>query len=466
MTKDTMPQKGKYGIYVPYALLLVDFIVLNALVLAVGLFNPELSQHTMRVLLVVANTAYLPVCRFALPLRRARTVNMERLVVKAMQMVVLHAVIFFTLVTFLGLDDVDWHVYVEFYGGFFVALPLSWIITRLAVKGLRKRGRNYFNVIIIGHGEHANRIITELQRDPGYGYHINGYFDVEHNGNYGNGKYLGTIDHDLPDYLKTHHIDEIYFTLDGNNESQLSAVVRMADDNMAQFYYVPRIARSVARTFYLSHIGSIPVLAAHNNPLDNPINRVVKRAFDIVVSGLFLSISPVIFIPIAVAIKLSSPGPIFFKQKRTGYKGNEFTCLKFRTMKVNAAADTRQATKDDPRKTRVGNFLRRTSLDELPQFVNVLVGDMSIVGPRPHMVKQTADYSRIIDRYMLRHLVKPGITGWAQVTGYRGATKELWQMEGRVERDVWYIENWSLLLDIKIMVRTVTNAITGEPNAY
>ena len=168
----------------------------------------------------------------------------------------------------------------------------------------------------------------------------------------------------------------------------------------------------------------------------------------------------------AIAIKISSPGPVYFRQKRTGYHGKEFQCLKFRTMKVNATADSAQATKDDPRKTRLGEFLRRTSLDELPQFINVLRGEMSVVGPRPHMLKHTEDYSKLVDRYMLRHIVKPGITGWAQVNGYRGITDELWKMEKRVEYDVWYVENWSFLLDLKIVVRTVMNAVHGESNAF
>ena len=157
---------------------------------------------------------------------------------------------------------------------------------------------------------------------------------------------------------------------------------------------------------------------------------------------------------------------MFFKQKRTGLYGREFYCYKFRTMKVNVDADNLQATKDDPRKTRVGEFLRHTSIDELPQFINVFKGDMSIVGPRPHMLKHTEEYSKLIDTYMVRHAVKPGITGWAQVTGYRGQTEELWQMEGRVEKDIWYIEHWSFALDLKIMAFTVINAIKGEEQAF
>ena len=193
---------------------------------------------------------------------------------------------------------------------------------------------------------------------------------------------------------------------------------------------------------------------------------MLKRAFDLVFSTVVLICSPVIFIPIAIAVKLSSPGPVFFKQKRTGFKGKEFNCYKFRTMRVNADSDEVQATRNDPRKTRVGEFLRKTSLDELPQFINVFLGDMSVVGPRPHMVKHTLDYSKIIDKYMLRHLIKPGITGWAQVNGYRGETRELWQMERRVEYDVWYIEHWNFWLDIKIIFLTVFNAFKGEKNAF
>ena len=217
---------------------------------------------------------------------------------------------------------------------------------------------------------------------------------------------------------------------------------------------------------FLRSIGNIPIFTLRKEPLSNPIRKFGKRLFDLVFSSLFLLVSPVLFIPIAIAVKISSPGPVFFKQKRSGLLGKEFYCYKFRTMRQNKNSDLLQATKDDPRKTRVGDFLRRTSLDELPQFINVFKGDMSIVGPRPHMLKHTEDYSKIIDQYMLRLLIKPGITGWAQVNGFRGETRELWQMEKRVEFDIWYIENWNFWLDLKIIVLTVLNAFRGEKNAF
>jgi putative colanic acid biosynthesis UDP-glucose lipid carrier transferase len=169
---------------------------------------------------------------------------------------------------------------------------------------------------------------------------------------------------------------------------------------------------------------------------------------------------------LGLGIKLTSKGPIFFKQKRTGENGIDFYCYKFRTMCVNQDADSKQATKDDSRVTKIGAFMRKTNLDEMPQFFNVFIGNMSIVGPRPHMLKHTEMYSKLIDQYMIRHFAKPGITGWAQVTGFRGETQRLEEMEGRVKRDVWYIENWSFFLDVRIIFMTVFNMFRGDKNAY
>lgn len=194
---------------------------------------------------------------------------------------------------------------------------------------------------------------------------------------------------------------------------------------------------------------------------------MLKRTFDIIVSFIFLVFFfPFIFIIVATIIKITMPGPIFFKQKRSGLRGDTFVCYKFRSMKVNKEADIMQATKEDPRKTPFGNFMRHTNIDELPQFWNVLIGNMSVVGPRPHMLRHTEEYSKLVPKYMVRHFAKPGITGWAQVNGCRGETKELWQMEDRVKHDIWYIENWTFFLDLRIIWLTVFNTIRGEKAAY
>ena len=203
------------------------------------------------------------------------------------------------------------------------------------------------------------------------------------------------------------------------------------------------------------------------SPLNIKYNRIIKRAFDLVVSAVVLcTLFPFICLIVGLIIKLTSPGPIFFVQKRTGKDGKDFNCYKFRSMKVNKEANEMQATVNDPRKTPFGNFIRNTSIDEIPQFINVFLGDMSLIGPRPHMVKHTETYSKLIANYMDRHAVKPGITGWAQVTGLRGETQELFQMENRVKADIWYIENWSFLLDMKILTKTFLTILLGDKNAY
>ena len=232
---------------------------------------------------------------------------------------------------------------------------------------------------------------------------------------------------------------------------------------LMRFFSVPNVRNYLKRRMYFEMLGNVPVLSIRREPLELLENRIVKRGFDIICSLLFLcTLFPIIYIIVGLAIKISSPGPVLFKQKRSGEDGRELWCYKFRSMRVNALSDTLQATEHDPRKTRIGDLIRKTNVDELPQFINVLKGDMSLVSPRPHMLKHTEEYSHFINKYMVRHFVKPGITGWAQVTGFRGETKELWQMEGRVQRDIWYIEHWTFLLDLYIMYKTVYNVIRGD----
>ena len=208
-------------------------------------------------------------------------------------------------------------------------------------------------------------------------------------------------------------------------------------------------------------------MTLRNGPLENIVNRIVKRLFDIGFSIFIILFILSWFVPLmAIIIKLTSKGPVFFVQERSGIKNLAFRVIKFRTMYINSDAHYKQATRYDQRITPIGKFLRRTNLDELPQFINVFFGQMSVIGPRPHMLKHTQEYSKIIDKFMVRHFVKPGITGWAQVNGYRGETREVTDMEGRVRADVWYIENWSFALDLKIIIMTIINMLRGEENAF
>ncbi len=447
-------------------LTLVDWALVNIFfwiaLLIVPPYNPD--PHTMRVLWVILNVSFLPVVVWSSRNRVAlRAIQIDRVMLQALYAGVFHALFFLSLNAFLGLDYLGGKQYLLYYGMLLVAFAIWSIVAHWSIKVFRRRGFNYTRIVIVGTNDTAARLYEEMVGDSGFGYRVLGFFSTEHVV-----EFMGTQCYplwELDEFVRKHRVDQIYYTVPGRDEL-LAPVVKIADDNVAEFFYVPQISRYISRGFELHNIGAVPVLTIRRNPLSKPVNSAVKRAFDIVFSSLFLCVYPLIYIPIAIAIKLTSPGPVYFKQERTGYKGQKFTCLKFRTMHVNSEADSTQATANDPRKTRLGDFLRRTSLDELPQFINVWRGDMSVVGPRPHMLKHTEDYSRIVDRYMLRHLIKPGITGWAQVNGFRGVTDELWKMEKRVQNDVWYIEHWTLALDLKIIVRTIINAIKGESNAF
>ena len=393
-----------------------------------------------------------------------RTILLDHTVVRAFRAVGLHCLAFLSLQEIFG-HNLGVASYGLLYGVMIVAWPAERTLSRFMLKHMRSQGRNFVRVVIVGTNTTAHRLYHEMNSDAGYGFCIMGFIDDEKPEGELPAPYIGSLDV-LDAYVKERNVDEIYFAWSGEKAQALSRVLKIADDNVVSFYYVPQISRYVRRHFESRSIGAMNVLSLLRNPLSNPLNRGITRLFDIVFSSVFLVFFPLILIPVAIALKLSSPGPVFFKQKRTGYRGRTFNCLKFRTMRVNAAADTAQATKDDPRKTKVGDFLRKTSLDELPQFINVFLGDMSVVGPRPHMLKPTESYTQFIDNYMVRHVVEPGITGRAQVNGYRGLTDEVWKMEKRVEYDVWYIEHWHFFLDMKIIARTVLNAVHGESNAF
>lgn len=262
-------------------------------------------------------------------------------------------------------------------------------------------------------------------------------------------------------------IQEIYYTLPITDHQVIEEVWDFADNNYIAFKIANDFDLLNSKKVAVSFYDQTPVISMRHVPLASRFNRMIKRLFDLVFSlGVMLTIFPIIYVIVGIAIKRDSPGPIFFKQYRSGRRNRKFLCYKFRTMTVNNDSDNKQATKGDKRITKIGAFLRKTSLDEFPQFINVLKGDMSVVGPRPHMLKHTEEYSEIINRFMFRHYVTPGITGWAQVNGYRGETKDPELMRKRVEFDTWYIENWSVWLDIQCIVKTVVNAVRGEENAY
>ena len=339
---------------------------------------------------------------------------------------------------------------------------------RRFVKLYRTKDSHRHHAVLVGSKENIRALYDEMTSVPYFGYEVEGYFDYSPNPGFpASCPYLGAPQH-VTSWLRDHpEVHELYCCLPSSQKDDILPIIRYCQNNVVHFYSVPNVSNYLHHRMYLNVMGSVPYLSIMRDPLERPENRLIKRLFDVVVSLLFLcTLFPVILVIVTVVTKLTMPGPVFFRQKRNGINGREFYCIKFRSMRVNADADRLQATKDDPRKTKWGNIMRKTNIDELPQFINVLLGDMSIVGPRPHMLKHTEEYSKLIDNYMVRHFVKPGITGWSQVTGFRGETKELSQMEGRVRGDIYYIEHWSLWLDLYIIYKTVANALKGDKEAY
>jgi putative colanic acid biosynthesis UDP-glucose lipid carrier transferase len=261
---------------------------------------------------------------------------------------------------------------------------------------------------------------------------------------------------------------EIYSTIAPEQNASLYDLIRGAERSCIRFRLVPDLGMfMLKKQVYIDYLEDMPIISLRREPLEDLGNQIRRRIFDIIISSLVCIFILTWMVPlVGLAILLESRGPIFFVQARSGKNNQPFSCLKFRSMVSNPNADKVQATRNDARITRVGAFLRRTSLDEFPQFINVLKGEMSIVGPRPHMLKHTSDYSQVVDQFMIRQFVKPGITGWAQVNGYRGETRDLKQMEKRIEHDIWYLENWSLWLDVRIVFMTVFNLFRREQYAY
>ncbi|MBR1940530.1 MAG: undecaprenyl-phosphate glucose phosphotransferase [Bacteroidaceae bacterium] len=353
-----------------------------------------------------------------------------------------------------------------YFGIYYVVLVFSQILIHAILRKLRRQSL-YSTSIFLGNASALERLYIEMGTDPAQSYFVKGYFADAPSGTFPEEvPYLGSLN-EAAEWLSHNDIDEVYCCLPPERSDFVNRAIDYCDSNVKRFYAVPIVLNATKRQMETVQMGDIPIMALRWMPLTSISNRIKKRLFDIVVSSLVLIlIMPWVTAIVAIIMKLTMPGPIFFRQKRTGLDGKEFDCIKFRSMKVNAQADSLQATKDDPRKTKFGNIMRHYNIDELPQFWNVFKGDMSVVGPRPHMVKQTDEYSSLIPKYMVRHFAKPGITGWAQVTGFRGETSELWQMEGRVKKDIWYIEHWTIWLDIKIMWLTVKNVFVGDKNAY
>ncbi len=320
-------------------------------------------------------------------------------------------------------------------------------------------GGNSRTVVLLGNEENTNPLKYFFTENPDYGYKLIKVFTLED-------RKKERIDECLSFALEA-KMDEIYCSMADLSDSQISEIINFADNNLKTLKLIPGEKQILSRNSKFEYYDYIPVISLRNILQDETLNKVFKRVFDlifssIVILGLLSWLTPIM----AIIIKWDTKGPLFFVQKRNGLNYKEFNCYKFRSMELNDKADLDLASKNDVRITKVGKFIRKTSIDELPQFFNVLLGDMSVVGPRPHMVSVANLYASKVDKFMVRHFVKPGITGLAQTKGFRGEVETDEDIINRVKYDIFYMENWSILLDIKIILNTIYNMLKGDEKAY
>lgn len=357
------------------------------------------------------------------------------------------------------------------FAGSLVLITLWHWLANYLVRQLRKLGHNKRSVVIIGTDEVSQRLYKELGYGKAFtGYEVEGFFSSMEDPALPKGTKLLGAAHESIAWLKEHHVDEVYCSLSpALCKQEVDAIVHLCNERFMDFYYVPNMDGYPHRKMKFTEFGKVNVIKLREEPMNTPQGKLLRRSLDILISGLFLCTAyPFVLLFVWIGNKVTgNVGPLYFRQARTGYNGKAFRIYKFRSMKVNKDADKLQATENDPRKTPFGDFLRRSSIDELPQFINVFLGDMSIIGPRPHMEYHTELYSQLIGDYMVRHLAKPGITGWAQINGCRGETKTVDEMKDRVEHDIWYIEHWTPLLDLEIFFRTIWQVMPGhDKQAY
>lgn len=320
-------------------------------------------------------------------------------------------------------------------------------------------GGNSRSVVLLGNKKNITPLKNFFTENPDYGYRLMKIFTLENHKSERIDKCLS--------YVIASKTDEIYCSMADLSDSQISDIIDFADNNLKTLKFIPNEKQIFSRTAKFEYYDYIPVISLRNILQDETINKIIKRLFDIVFSSLIIVgvlswLTPIL----AIIIKLESNGPLFFIQKRNGLNYKEFNCYKFRSMYLNDKADVDLASKNDVRITKVGKFIRKTSIDELPQFLNVFLGEMSVVGPRPHMVSVANLYAAKVDKFMVRHFVKPGITGLAQTKGFRGEVETDEDIINRVKYDIFYMENWSILLDIEIILKTIYHVIKGDAKAF
>jgi putative colanic acid biosynthesis UDP-glucose lipid carrier transferase len=354
----------------------------------------------------------------------------------------------------------------QFYIYFIVTIFLIRGLYIILFKLIHKQKGFVNRALIIGYNDTAKKLADYLNRSTG-ALQLVGFVDEAINIHELTFVPVFTGIRNTVKLAKRLNINEIFSTIGPNENNAINDLITESEQQCVRFRIVPSVSVFLEKGMSIDHYADLSMFSTRRDPLEDVGNRIKKRLFDVLVSVFVVFFILTWLYPIlAILITIGSKGPVLFKQLRSGISDQPFYCLKFRTMKLNSHSEHIQASKNDSRVTWIGSILRKTSLDEFPQFINVLLGDMSIVGPRPHMLKHTAEFSQMTEHYMVRHLLKPGITGWAQVNSFRGEIKHPDQLKDRISSDLWYLQNWSLMLDIKIVAMTFLRVFVGDKNAY
>lgn len=450
--------RSRYAKVFQFIIIVGDLFLLNAcFVLAAAVRFDEIKLAETEYyddylnLLVFFNISWLLLTFIFKTHETKRALEPRKATSKVLNAYSVHIFLLLLLLVSLKKDEYSRLFLIYFYSSFLVTvLPWRFLFLRL-LKNYRKKGLNYRSAVLLGDTPGIKKFCETVENHPEYGLRISAYFS----NNPVAGIPVTGKEEDLETWVNENKVDEVYAAF-LNGEEKMVHWFKWTDENLIRFRIIPNLGITYSEGVEMDFYHDIPILIHRLEPLEYIHNRILKRALDIIVSLIIVvTIFPWLMPLLAIGVKLSGRGPILFKQKRSGIQDDEFTIYKFRSMSLNKNADKDQAIENDARLTVFGAFIRKFSLDELPQFFNVLKGDMSISGPRPHMLTHTEEYRKLIDQYMVRHFAKPGITGLAQINGYRGEVKNITDIEERIKYDVYYIENWSVLLDVKIIIVTI-----------
>jgi putative colanic acid biosynthesis UDP-glucose lipid carrier transferase len=446
----------------------VDLLALNVVYFLLVLSTNKIqlgAEHQYMILFIVANMVWLLASYSTALYVDNASMDLERFARRTVKTMILFVVVMIFFIFLFHYSYSRVFVMLSFFA-FCSVLLLTRGVLMASAFYRQKNGKPAKKVVIVGYNNVAKKLAYSFTgRD--HRMSVEGFFeDPRRIHELSDLPIIGDIDECI-NYAIANRISEIYSTISPETNTSIYDMAQTAEKSLIRFKFVPDFKFYVNRDTHLEYVNELPVLSLRPEPLEDISNSIKKRAFDIVFSLVVIVCVLSWLTPIlAILIKLNSKGPVFFVQWRSGKDNRPFRCIKFRSLAVNADANVRQVTRGDSRITPLGKFLRKTNLDELPQFLNVLAGSMSVAGPRPHMLRHTEMYSKVLGQYMIRHFVKPGVTGWAQVNGFRGEIKREDQLRKRIEHDIWYLEHWSSWLDIRIVLLTLYVTFKGDKNAF